>query len=649
MYNKKKSWPSLKSAIILFSVVALAISGWTNPQFAQAADYGSVKNVAASPTTHWTISLYLSENNRPNAPYATLPGIQLIRMYQRDTASTWPNVDLVPTIDDPARNKYNGELFHMPVGAWNPVNKNHYTYFYDPNGNNVGYGSTLMVKSCEAGTGTGCIETTKVECFAGNTQCIDHDPYAMDFNADGNGAALYGVPGRANVDNPATEQERMSILIYKIAENKWENQYLPKGIGDFGEHYPERFIPALAFDNTKKLHIAFGNVNRDGQLYHAYYNGNIGEAYDNNKWVKEVVDTNIGRPTSYSSPTIGLAINPLTNAPVLSYYDLNTSHLKHAYKGSDGNWRTVVIDDTSTDVGFYNSIGVDSGGIVSIAYGDTANDKMKYAYYNGSWHVGILDSEGQYVGRGAKLKVGSNNHVYLLYARVKPGTTLSEGTYEWVSGEITHPATADKGSGTTSSGTGRYRCGKDRVSLEKFNATAAALRKELEGATNAMSRAGVTNSNFREYHELYLFCDYPIDALLRYKFFSRVISPRVNWNVYKNNGTYKANIFKTIPNWNYIMKRTYLSYYATPRKSIAAERNASVDLRNKLDAKFGKGRLKMDGTNWFRVVNAYLYGGYSVDDVARAIKYSGKVVHPWMPKFLFKNTNDYKTYSVKPI
>jgi|GEM_PF-1648426 len=203
--------------------------------------------------------------------------------------------------------------------------------------------------------------------------------------------------------------------------------------------------------------------------------------------------------------------------------------------------------------------------------------------------------------------------------------------------------------GIDPTGTGEYRCGRPKQSSQKIQEKAVSLRKELEGATTAMDKDGIDGNNWSEYAELYVYCDYPIDALLRYHFYPEVVSSNLNWYVYRNNTTYKKNIFKTIPGEKNILNTNYTSYYAQLRTSLAAEKQAAIDLRAALDAKYDMNKLQINASNWAKVVNAYLYGGYNVGDVARVIYYSGKVVHPWMPKYLFEQTNDYKTYSQKPV
>ena len=64
-----------------------------------------------------------------------------------------------------------------------------------------------------------------------------------------------------------------------------------------------------------------------------------------------------------------------------------TSHLEAA------GW-TIETVDSEDDAGDYTSLALDSGGNPHISYWEAANDDLKYAYYDGIWHIEMLDSTG---------------------------------------------------------------------------------------------------------------------------------------------------------------------------------------------------------------------------------------------------------------
>ncbi|MCX6785678.1 MAG: hypothetical protein NTZ18_02375 [Candidatus Komeilibacteria bacterium] len=84
--------------------------------------------------------------------------------------------------------------------------------------------------------------------------------------------------------------------------------------------------------------------------------------------------------------------------------------------------------------------------------------------------------------------------------------------------------------------------------------------------------------------------------------------------------------------------------YNKPRlKSLAAEQQLAQELRQKLEQYF-KTAIPKSNQHWFKLVNAYIYGGYPVEAVAQAVKWSGKTVHPSIPWSAWQNSNDYKNY-----
>ena len=50
---------------------------------------------------------------------------------------------------------------------------------------------------------------------------------------------------------------------------------------------------------------------------------------------------------------------------------------------------------------------------------------------------------------------------------------------------------------------------------------------------------------------------------------------------------------------------------------------------------------------WYTYVNAYVYGGYTFDEIVRAVKLGGKVVHPSIPASSWRGSADYQTYIAK--
>jgi len=84
--------------------------------------------------------------------------------------------------------------------------------------------------------------------------------------------------------------------------------------------------------------------------------------------------------------------------------------------------------------------------------------------------------------------------------------------------------------------------------------------------------------------------------------------------------------------------------YAAPCRDLAAERALAVELRQYLRSVF-QGRVPASvRQNWYTLVNAYAYGGYSTEAIVQSVKHGGKTVHPTIPWSEWKNSRDYKAY-----
>ena len=72
--------------------------------------------------------------------------------------------------------------------------------------------------------------------------------------------------------------------------------------------------------------------------------------------------------------------------------------------------------------------------------------------------------------------------------------------------------------------------------------------------------------------------------------------------------------------------------YDKPRLiSLSVEKQIAVDLKTALESKFGKDNIKVSDKDWHTLVNSYIYGGYSVNEIINTLVYGPGQVHPTIP------------------
>ncbi len=159
---------------------------------------------------------------------------------------------------------------------------------------------------------------------------------------------------------------------------------------------------SVAVDSNGNISISCLKNGRLQHVYHVYYGVN------NDTWVNESVDastTAVVYPRSLALDSSGY--------PHIAYYDSTNQDLKYAFKDSVG-WHIGTIDSTG-DVGKYASIALDSNGNPHIAYYDSTNGDLKYAHWDSSsWQIETVDSTGD-VGMYATIAVDAGGNPHIAY------------------------------------------------------------------------------------------------------------------------------------------------------------------------------------------------------------------------------------------
>ena len=104
-------------------------------------------------------------------------------------------------------------------------------------------------------------------------------------------------------------------------------------------------------------------------------------------WYTETVDSagNVGGDGGGGD---SLALDSSEN-PHISYYNSSYGVLKYAWY--DGSWHLETVDNAGY-VGSFTSLALDSSGNPHISYYDNTNQDLKYAWYDGTWHIETVDS-----------------------------------------------------------------------------------------------------------------------------------------------------------------------------------------------------------------------------------------------------------------
>ncbi|MEK7139576.1 MAG: carboxypeptidase regulatory-like domain-containing protein [Patescibacteria group bacterium] len=94
------------------------------------------------------------------------------------------------------------------------------------------------------------------------------------------------------------------------------------------------------------------------------------------------------------------------------------------------------------------------------------------------------------------------------------------------------------------------------------------------------------------------------------------------------------------------------AYGAARVRALATEQGLAKYLASSLEGKFGKATFNAlfrqaigkSKAWWYSYVNAYTYGGYTLDEVVAGVKSGGKTVHPAIPASAWRGSADYKKY-----
>lgn len=154
----------------------------------------------------------------------------------------------------------------------------------------------------------------------------------------------------------------------------------------------------------------------------------------------------------------------------------------------------------------------------------------------------------------------------------------------------------------------------------------------------------VTQENWPKLVNAYIYGGYPVIALVQsLRFGGKTVHSLIHYDYWKESDDYQEYINKDL------VKGRFVYAYQKARLPIVQEQQKADELKQTLQNQFGLGELRINETNWAKLVNAYVYGEYPVEAIARAVIYGGKTVHLTIPWKSWRLSSDYQGYINKPL
>jgi|GEM_PF-2986499 len=99
----------------------------------------------------------------------------------------------------------------------------------------------------------------------------------------------------------------------------------------------------------------------------------------------------------------------------VTYFDADNGDLEMATSSDNGvNWTTQYVVQKPIVIGKYNSTIIDSYGDIHISYYDETNKRLRHAWYDGTWLISTVDDSTSDVGQYSSMGFFDDN-VYIIY------------------------------------------------------------------------------------------------------------------------------------------------------------------------------------------------------------------------------------------
>ena len=183
---------------------------------------------------------------------------------------------------------------------------------------------------------------------------------------------------------------------------------------------------SIAIDSSDDIHIAYYDASNKDMFHFTDTSGS---------WVRtnlEDIGTNTG------GTALDIAIDPTTDEPGISYFDMDATSLKYTYY-TGSSWSASTVEN-GADYGRFNSIAYDSLGNVHISHELNGADDLYYTSdKTGSWVSTPVHTTNS-AGTHTSIAVDGNDDIHIAY-RYNSGSALYHATVQgYNSGSVTRTA-----------------------------------------------------------------------------------------------------------------------------------------------------------------------------------------------------------------
>ncbi|MDA8610547.1 putative Ig domain-containing protein, partial [Euryarchaeota archaeon] len=326
-----------------------------------------------------------------------------------------------------------GDSAHYSSIVIDSNDKAHIVFYRDDNSN-------LMYSTNKSGSwATSSIETSNNVGKYCNLAIDSNDGLHVSYQYNTGNALKYAYKSASSSSWSKTTIDNTGGKFTSIAIDSNDKPHIAfrDSGGDLG--YAEKTGSSWSFSSVQSAgDIAFTSIaiDSDDHIHIAYYDANNKDMFHftdtSGSWVRtnlEDIGTNTG------GTALDIAIDPTTDEPGISYFDMDATSLKYTYY-TGSSWSASTVEN-GADYGRFNSIAYDSLGNVHISHELNGADDLYYTSdKTGSW-ISTAVHTANSVGTHTGIAVDGNDDIHIAY-RYNSGTDLYHATVQgYKTGSVT--------------------------------------------------------------------------------------------------------------------------------------------------------------------------------------------------------------------